>query len=47
MLTLPPCSAPQADFHISEDCVAQWKQKNFLTKLGTVSCKSLKGGSIS
>ncbi|NWT38957.1 SYYC protein, partial [Chroicocephalus maculipennis] len=37
----------QADFRISEDCVAQWKQKNFLTKLGRVSCKSLKGGSIS
>ncbi|XP_041273613.1 tyrosine--tRNA ligase, cytoplasmic isoform X1 [Onychostruthus taczanowskii] len=37
----------QADFHISEDCVAQWKQRNFLTKLGTVSCKSLRGGSIS
>ncbi|KAK2546391.1 Yars [Columba livia] len=37
----------QADFRISEDCVAQWKQKNFLTKLGNISCKSLKGGSIS
>ncbi|NXF31322.1 SYYC protein, partial [Nyctibius bracteatus] len=37
----------QADFCISEDCVAQWKQRNFLTKLGRVSCKSLKGGSIS
>ncbi|KAK2518623.1 Yars [Columba guinea] len=37
----------QADFRISEDCVAQWKQKNFLTKLGSISCKSLKGGSIS
>lgn len=37
----------QADFHVSEDCVAQWKQRNFLTKLGTVSCKSLRGGSIS
>ncbi|XP_068015324.1 tyrosine--tRNA ligase, cytoplasmic [Melanerpes formicivorus] len=36
----------QADFRVSEDCVAQWKQRNFLTKLGTVSCKSLKGGSI-
>ncbi|XP_008938019.1 PREDICTED: tyrosine--tRNA ligase, cytoplasmic, partial [Merops nubicus] len=36
----------QADFRISEDCVAQWKERNFLTKLGTVSCKSLKGGSI-
>ncbi|NXL60865.1 SYYC protein, partial [Chordeiles acutipennis] len=37
----------QADFCISEDCVAQWKQRNFITKLGRVSCKSLKGGSIS
>lgn len=37
----------QADFRVSEDCVAQWKQRNFLTKLGTVSCKSLRGGSIS
>ncbi|KAM4656995.1 tyrosine--tRNA ligase, cytoplasmic isoform 3-T3 [Amazona ochrocephala] len=36
----------QADFRVSEDCVAQWKQRNFLTKLGRVSCKSLKGGSI-
>ncbi|XP_038613541.1 tyrosine--tRNA ligase, cytoplasmic [Tachyglossus aculeatus] len=37
----------QADFKISEDCVAQWKQTNFITKLGCVSCRSLKGGSIS
>ncbi|KAM6399610.1 tyrosine--tRNA ligase, cytoplasmic [Rhynochetos jubatus] len=37
----------QADFCVSEDCVAQWKQRDFLTKLGRVSCKSLKGGSIS
>uniref|UniRef100_A0A8B9E8D9 Tyrosine--tRNA ligase n=1 Tax=Anser cygnoides TaxID=8845 RepID=A0A8B9E8D9_ANSCY len=37
----------QADFRISEDCIAQWKQRDFLTKLGSVSCKSLKGGSIS
>ncbi|NWU10548.1 SYYC protein, partial [Cephalopterus ornatus] len=37
----------QADFRVSEDCVAQWKQRNFLTKLGRVSCKSLKGGTIS
>ncbi|NWU98657.1 SYYC protein, partial [Upupa epops] len=36
----------QVDFHVSEDCVAQWKQHNFVTKLGTVSCKSLKGGTI-
>ncbi|KAI6073457.1 Tyrosine--tRNA ligase, cytoplasmic [Aix galericulata] len=37
----------QADFRVSEDCVAQWKQRDFLTKLGSISCKSLKGGSIS
>lgn len=37
----------QADFKISDDCVAQWKQTNFMTKLGFVSCKSLKGGNIS
>ncbi|NP_001384328.1 tyrosine--tRNA ligase, cytoplasmic isoform 1 [Gallus gallus] len=37
----------QADFRISEDCIAQWKERNFLTKLGSISCKSLKGGSIS
>nr|XP_010346431.1 tyrosine--tRNA ligase, cytoplasmic isoform X3 [Saimiri boliviensis boliviensis] len=37
----------QADFKISEECIAQWKQTNFMTKLGSVSCKSLKGGNIS
>nr|XP_042700665.1 tyrosine--tRNA ligase, cytoplasmic isoform X2 [Chrysemys picta bellii] len=37
----------QADFRISEDFVAQWKQKNFMTRLGNVSCKTLKGGNIS
>ncbi|XP_045878493.1 tyrosine--tRNA ligase, cytoplasmic isoform X1 [Meles meles] len=37
----------QADFKTSEDCIAQWKQTNFMTKLGCVSCKSLKGGNIS
>ncbi|NXN98526.1 SYYC protein, partial [Rhinopomastus cyanomelas] len=36
----------QVDFRVSDDCVAQWKQRNFLTKLGTVSCRSLKGGTI-
>ncbi|XP_062450332.1 tyrosine--tRNA ligase, cytoplasmic isoform X1 [Rhea pennata] len=36
----------QADFRISQDCVAQWKERNFLTKLGSISCKTLKGGSI-
>ena len=37
----------QADFKISDECIAQWKQTNFMTKLGSVSCKSLKGGNIS
>ncbi|XP_067862695.1 tyrosine--tRNA ligase, cytoplasmic isoform X1 [Heptranchias perlo] len=37
----------QVDFKISDDCTAQWQQKNFMTKLGTITCKSLKGGNIS
>ncbi|MGH0192341.1 UNVERIFIED_CONTAM: hypothetical protein FKN15_017308 [Acipenser sinensis] len=37
----------QADFKISGECVAQWNQKNFMTKLGLITCKSLKGGNIS
>ncbi|XP_012875971.1 PREDICTED: tyrosine--tRNA ligase, cytoplasmic [Dipodomys ordii] len=37
----------QVDFKISEEHVAQWKQINFMTKLGHISCKSLKGGNIS
>ncbi|XP_072274125.1 tyrosine--tRNA ligase, cytoplasmic [Pyxicephalus adspersus] len=37
----------QADFRISEDLHAQWKEKNFLTKQGPVTCKTLRGGSIS
>ncbi|KAJ1065198.1 hypothetical protein K5549_006007 [Capra hircus] len=37
----------QADFKISDECIAQWKQTNFMTKLGSISCKSLKGGNIS
>ncbi|XP_030884899.1 tyrosine--tRNA ligase, cytoplasmic [Leptonychotes weddellii] len=37
----------QADFKTSEDCIAQWKQTDFMTKLGCISCKSLKGGNIS
>uniref|UniRef100_A0AAA9S1K9 Tyrosine--tRNA ligase n=1 Tax=Bos taurus TaxID=9913 RepID=A0AAA9S1K9_BOVIN len=37
----------QADFKISDEYIAQWKQTNFMTKLGSVSCKSLKGGNIS
>ncbi|XP_062889993.1 tyrosine--tRNA ligase, cytoplasmic [Mobula hypostoma] len=37
----------QVDFRISDDCIAQWQEKNFMTKLGAITCKSLKGGSIS
>lgn len=37
----------QADFKISEERIAQWKETNFMTKLGCISCKSLKGGNIS
>ncbi|KAH0521731.1 Tyrosine--tRNA ligase, cytoplasmic [Microtus ochrogaster] len=36
----------QPDFKISEECIAQWKQTNIMTKLGSISCKSLKGGNI-
>nr|XP_003228788.1 PREDICTED: tyrosine--tRNA ligase, cytoplasmic [Anolis carolinensis]XP_008120741.1 PREDICTED: tyrosine--tRNA ligase, cytoplasmic [Anolis carolinensis] len=36
----------QADFLISEDLVAQWKGKAFMTKLGKLTCKTLKGGTI-
>lgn len=36
----------QADFQISGDGVAQWKGKNFMTKLGALTCKTLKEGSI-
>lgn len=37
----------QAEFKISEDFHAQWREKNFMTKLGPVTCKTLKGGNIS
>lgn len=37
----------QADFRISEDLHAQWKERSFLTKQGPVTCKTLRGGSIS
>ncbi|KAJ6654290.1 hypothetical protein lerEdw1_007211 [Lerista edwardsae] len=36
----------QADFRISGDGVAQWKGRSLVTKLGTLTCKTLKGGSI-
>ncbi|MBN3305225.1 tyrosine--tRNA ligase, cytoplasmic [Amia ocellicauda] len=37
----------QVDLKISEACVAQWKENNLMTKLGQISCKTLKGGNIS
>lgn len=38
---------PQVDLKISEECVAQWKDKHLMTKLGQITCKTLKGGNIS
>ncbi|KAA0710537.1 Tyrosine--tRNA ligase, cytoplasmic [Triplophysa tibetana] len=37
----------QVDLKISDDCVAQWNEKSLMTKLGQVTCKSLKGANIS
>ncbi|XP_047239536.1 tyrosine--tRNA ligase, cytoplasmic [Girardinichthys multiradiatus] len=37
----------QVDLKISDGCVAQWKDKKLLTKLGHITCKTLKGGNIS
>ncbi|XP_028819300.1 tyrosine--tRNA ligase, cytoplasmic isoform X1 [Denticeps clupeoides] len=37
----------QADMKISGECVAQWKERDMMTKLGQVTCKTLKGGNIS
>ncbi|MED6247394.1 Tyrosine--tRNA ligase, cytoplasmic [Ataeniobius toweri] len=37
----------QVDLKISDECVAQWKDKKLLTKLGHITCKTLKGGNIS
>ncbi|KAK5855351.1 hypothetical protein PBY51_005454 [Eleginops maclovinus] len=37
----------QADLKISDECVAQWKDKQLMTKLGQITCKTLKGGNIS
>ncbi|XP_068188498.1 tyrosine--tRNA ligase, cytoplasmic [Antennarius striatus] len=37
----------QVDLKISDDCVAQWKDKYLMTKLGQITCKTLKGGNIS
>uniref|UniRef100_A0A672GYG6 Tyrosine--tRNA ligase n=1 Tax=Salarias fasciatus TaxID=181472 RepID=A0A672GYG6_SALFA len=37
----------QVDLKISDECVAQWKDKQLMTKLGQITCKTLKGGNIS
>ncbi|KAM6959313.1 tyrosine--tRNA ligase, cytoplasmic [Aplochiton taeniatus] len=37
----------QVDLQVSGDCIAQWKDKPLLTKLGQITCKTLKGGNIS
>lgn len=38
---------PQVDLKVSDECVAQWKDKHLMTKLGQITCKTLKGGNIS
>lgn len=37
----------QVDLKISDECVAQWKDQQLMTKLGKITCKTLKGGNIS
>ncbi|CAN9503796.1 unnamed protein product [Ophioblennius macclurei] len=37
----------QVDLKISDECVAQWKDNQLMTKLGQITCKTLKGGNIS
>lgn len=37
----------QVDLKVSGECVAQWKDKHLMTKLGQVTCKTLSGGNIS
>ncbi|TRY66643.1 hypothetical protein DNTS_007984 [Danionella cerebrum] len=37
----------QVDLKISGEFVAQWKEQNLMTKLGKITCKTLKGGNIS
>ncbi|KAF0047675.1 hypothetical protein F2P81_001308 [Scophthalmus maximus] len=37
----------QVDLMISDECVAQWTDKQLMTKLGQITCKTLKGGNIS
>ncbi|KAM3857924.1 tyrosine--tRNA ligase, cytoplasmic isoform 2-T2 [Diretmus argenteus] len=37
----------QIDLKVSQECVAQWRDKQLMTKLGHITCKTLKGGNIS
>uniref|UniRef100_A0A1A8ETX0 Tyrosine--tRNA ligase n=1 Tax=Nothobranchius korthausae TaxID=1143690 RepID=A0A1A8ETX0_9TELE len=37
----------QVDLKVSDEFVAQWKDKKLMTKLGQITCKTLRGGSIS
>lgn len=37
----------QVDLKISDECVAQWKDQHLMTKLGQITCKTLRGGNIS
>ncbi|XP_004074451.1 tyrosine--tRNA ligase, cytoplasmic [Oryzias latipes] len=37
----------QVDLKVSDQCVAQWKDKKLLTKLGQITCKTLRGANIS
>ncbi|TSK31415.1 Sodium-dependent lysophosphatidylcholine symporter 1-B [Bagarius yarrelli] len=37
----------QVDLKISDECIAQWNMKDLMTKLGKITCKTLKGGGIS
>ncbi|CAB1442957.1 unnamed protein product [Pleuronectes platessa] len=37
----------QVDLKVSDGCVAQWKDNQLMTKLGQITCKTLKGGNIS
>nr|XP_057902279.1 tyrosine--tRNA ligase, cytoplasmic [Doryrhamphus excisus] len=37
----------QVDLKVSDERAAQWKDKPLMTKLGQITCKTLKGGNIS
>ncbi|XP_075907640.1 tyrosine--tRNA ligase, cytoplasmic [Nelusetta ayraudi] len=37
----------QVDLKISDECVAHWKDQHLMTKLGQITCKTLRGGNIS